>query len=92
MPRRSISFATCDHLVERRRDQPGEADDVAVLLDRGVEDRVGRDHDAEVDHLVAVAAEHDPDDVLADVVDVALHGREHDARRGRARARPSPPP
>ena len=32
----------------------------------------------EVDHLVIVALEHDADDVLADVVDVALHGGEHD--------------
>ena len=83
-----------DHLVERRRDQPGEPDDVAVLLDRGVEDRVARDHDAEVDHLVVVAAEHDADDVLADVVDVALDGREHDACPARrvVAAAPSRPP
>ena len=66
------------HLVERGRDQPGEADDVAALLDRGVEDPVGRDHDAEVDDLVVVAAEDDADDVLADVVDVALDRGEHD--------------
>ena len=84
-----------DHLVERRRDQAGEADDVAALLDRGVEDRVGRHHHAEVDHLVVVAAEHDADDVLADVVDVALDGGEHDlALRARRvqRLPPSRPP
>ena len=73
-----------DHLVERRRDEPGEPDDVAVLLEGDVQDPVGRDHDAEVDHVVAVAAEDDADDVLADVVDVALHRREHDPRRRRA--------
>ena len=66
------------HLVERRRDEPGEPDEVAVLVHRGVEDLVGVDHDAEVDHLVVVAAEDDPDDVLADVVDVALDRREHE--------------
>ena len=66
------------HLVERGRDQAGETDGVGARLDGGVEDRVARDHDAEVDHLVVVAAEHDADDVLADVVHVALDGREHD--------------
>ena len=71
------------HLVERRRDQAREADDVAVLLERGVEDPVGRDHHAEVDDLVAVAAEDDADDVLADVVHVALDGGEHDPGRSR---------
>ena len=65
-----------DHLVERRRDQPREADDVDLLALGGVEDRLGRHHHAEVDHLVVVAAEHDADDVLADVVHVALDGRE----------------
>ena len=73
-----------DHLVEGRRDEAREADDVAVLLERGVEDRVRRDHDAQVEHLVPVAAEDDSDDVLADVVDVALHRREHDAGGRRA--------
>ena len=37
-----------------------------------------RHHDAEIDHLVIVALEHDADDVLADVVHVALDGRHHD--------------
>ena len=82
-----------DHLVERRRDQPGETDDVAVLLLRSVEDPVGRNHHPEVDHLVVVAPEHDTDDVLADVVDVALDGGEHDLAAGASVALgPSRPP
>ena len=67
------------HLVERRRDQPGQSDDVDPLLPRRLEDAVGRHHHAEVDHLVVVALEDDADDVLADVVDVALHRGEQDA-------------
>ena len=66
------------HLVERRGDQAGEPDDVAPLLHGRVEDAVGGDHHPEVEHLVVVAAEDDADDVLADVVDVALDGGEHD--------------
>ena len=42
---------------------------------RGFENFRCRHHDAEIDHLVIVALEHDADDVLADVVDVALDGR-----------------
>ena len=42
-----------------------------------------RHHDAEIDDLVIVTLEHDADDVLADVVDVAFHRREEDAARGR---------
>ena len=42
-----------------------------------LEDAGPRRHDAQIDDLIAVALQHDPDDVLADVVDVALD-RGHD--------------
>ena len=42
------------------------------------EDLRPRHHHAEIDHLEAVALQHDADDVLADVVDVALDGRHDD--------------
>ena len=38
-------------------------------------------------HLVIVALEHDADDVLADVVHVALHRRHHDLAVGAALGR-----
>eukprot|EP00754_Rhynchopus_humris_P019685 Rhum_TRINITY_DN14653_c10_g1::Rhum_TRINITY_DN14653_c10_g1_i1::g.106929::m.106929 len=66
------------HLVERRGDQPGESDDVRLLLLDGGHDGRQWDHDSEVDDLVVVAAQHNTDDVLADVVHVALHRRQHD--------------
>ena len=51
---------------------------------RGLQNLRRRHHDAEVDHLVIVAGEHDADDVLADVVHVALDGRHHDLAVRRA--------
>ena len=51
---------------------------------RGLQDLRRRHHHAEIDHLVIVALEHDADDVLADVVHVALHGRHHDLAVGAA--------
>jgi hypothetical protein len=66
-----------DHFVEARRDQAGEADDAGVLLPRRVEDLRRRNHHPQIDHLIVVALEHDADDVLADVVDVALDGGHH---------------
>ena len=50
---------------------------------RRLEDARPGHHDAQVDDLVVVAAEHDAHDVLADVVDVALD-RGHDDLAGRA--------
>ena len=63
------------HFIQRRRDEAGQADDVDLLLARNVENLGGGSHHAEVYHFVIVALEHDADDVLADVVNVALHSR-----------------
>ena len=63
----------------RLHEQAAHADGVGLDLE-GLLDHLGdRDLDAEVVHLVAVVGEDDVDQVLADVVDVALHGGEHDA-------------
>ena len=51
-------------------------------LARVCEDLRRRHHHAEVDDLVVVAGEHDADDVLADVVHVALDGRHQDLAGG----------
>mmetsp|Transcript_30482 Transcript_30482/g.79140 ORF Transcript_30482/g.79140 Transcript_30482/m.79140 type:complete len:974 (-) Transcript_30482:1460-4381(-) len=67
-----------DHLVERRRDQAGAAEDVGLVVDARLQDVARVAHDADVDHGVVVAAEDDADDVLADVVHVALDGRHDD--------------
>ena len=70
------------HFVERGRDEAAEPDQVGLLGFGAFEDLLRRDHDAHVDHFVVIAGEHDADDVLADVVDVALHRGEHDLSLG----------
>ena len=67
-----------DHLVERGRDEAAQPDQVHALLGGRPQDDVLVHHHPEVDHLVVVAPEHDADDVLADVVDVAFDGGEDD--------------
>ena len=73
-----------NHLVERGGDEAGKTDRVRFPLARDGENLRRRRHHAEIDDLVVVAGEHDADDVLADVVHVALDGREHDRARGLA--------
>jgi hypothetical protein len=68
-----------DHLIERRRDEPRKTDDVGVALRRFREDPIERHHHAQIDDVIAVTAEHDADDVLADVMNVALDGGEEHA-------------
>ena len=78
MPRRSISRATKTISSSDGVMSPLRPIMSACLVDRGLQDLRGRHHDAEIDDLVVVAAEDDADDVLADVVDVAFHGRHDD--------------
>ena len=66
------------HLVERGRDEAAQADEVGLLRHRAIENLLAWHHHAHVDDLVVITSQHDADDVLADVVHVALHGREHD--------------
>ena len=66
------------HLVERRGDEAGQADHVGVVVVGALQDVLPRHHDAEVDDLEPVALQDHADDVLADVVDVALDGGHDD--------------
>ena len=70
------------HLLRGRDEQGREADRVGLVLDRGLDDRVDRDLLAEVDHRVAVVGQDRVDQRLADVVDVAEDGRDHDLALG----------
>src|SRR5262249_49052204 len=61
----------------RRREEGREADDVRLVLVDLLHEHLRRDVDTEVVHREARALEHDVDEVLADVVHVALD-RAHD--------------
>jgi hypothetical protein len=62
--------------------QPAHADGIRPHLD-GLVDHVGHGHlDADVVNLIAVVGEDDVDQVLADVVHVALDRGQHDAAFG----------
>ena len=77
-----------DHLVERWRDEAGEADDVAIFFLRGGEDFFARNHHSHVDDFVIVAGQNDANDVFADIVDIAFHrGHENAALRAGIRIR-----
>ena len=54
------------------------------MLVGGGQDRWPGHHHAKIDHVVAIALEHHADDVLADVVNIALHRRHDDLALGLA--------
>ena len=74
------------HLIQRRGDQARQADDVHLMLPGFLEDCLRRHHHAEIDHLVIVTLQHHADDVLADVMHIALHRRHQDLALGLALA------
>src|ERR1700674_2288921 len=68
----------------------GDADDVGAFAPGCLDDPGRGHHDAEVDHFEIVTLQHDADDVLADVVDIALDGRHHDLAGGAAAVSSNP--
>ena len=76
-----LAFEVLDdvlHLERGLHQQAAQADGVRLVFHGGFDDHVAGLLDAQVDDLVAVVRENDVDQVLADVVDVALYGGEHD--------------
>ncbi len=66
------------HLLGALDQQAGEADHVGPVLAHRLDELLGGDLDTEIDHREAVVGEHDLDQVLADVVHVALdRGEQH---------------
>jgi len=65
------------HLVERRGDEAGHADHVRPFPLRDFEYLFHRYHDSEVDHLVIIARKNYTNDILANVVNIALYGRNY---------------
>ena len=70
------------HFLERRRDQPGQADDVHLLFARHIQHLLARHHHAHVDHFVVVTLQHHGDNVLADIVHIALDRSDDDLALG----------
>ncbi len=61
------------HLIERWCDEAGEADNIDIFSASRIENFLRRHHHAKIDDLVIVTGENHADNVLADVVNVALH-------------------
>ena len=74
------------HFLERRGNQSAQSDHVGLLPNRRLDDPLALDHHAEIFHPIPVAGQHDRDDVLPDVVHVALDGSQHHAPGGRGAA------
>ena len=70
------------HLVQRGRDETRQADNVGLVLARGLQDFLRRHHDAQINHVIAITLQHDADDILADIVHIALHRRHDDKAVG----------
>ena len=68
----------CDrtHFFERRRDKTGEAQDICFVFNCSLDDDIFRNHHAEVHHVIAVTGHNHGDNVLADIMHVALDGRD----------------
>ena len=66
------------HLVERRRNQSAQPDNVCPHFFGALQNFFRGHHHAQVDDFEVIAGQHHAHDILADVVHVALDGCEHD--------------
>ena len=67
-----------NHLVQGRRNQPTQADDIRLIFFGGFQNTITVHHHTEIDHLVAIATKHHTDDVLTNVVHISFHGGDHE--------------
>ena len=65
------------HFIERGGNQSRQPNNIGILFASGLQNFLGRHHDAKIDHLIIVALQHNADDILADIVDIAFD-RSHD--------------
>ena len=66
------------HLQCGLYEQTAQSDSVGTMFFRGSDDDVACLLDSEIDHFVTVVRQNDVDQVLADIVDITLHGGEND--------------
>ena len=66
------------HFCKRGRNQSAEAYGIGMCAPDRFHDLLGGNHHAEVDDFITVAGKNHRDDVLSDVVNVALHRCHHD--------------
>lgn len=66
------------HTDHRGGHQRGKPDEIGLVRDGGLDDGFGLHVLAQIHDLKAVVAEHEADDVLADVVNIALNGGDND--------------
>jgi hypothetical protein len=71
-------LSNVDHLIERGSNETRQTNDIDVLRDSGVENLLAGDHNTHVDDTVVVATKNDTNNVLSDIMDVALNGSEKD--------------
>ncbi len=77
MPASRKSRSGDDHLLRAFHQQARKADGVRLVFAMRANQFLGRHLDAEIDHVVAVVFQNDLDQILADVVHVALHRGQH---------------
>ena len=66
-----------NHLVERRSNQAAEPDDIRVFRPGAFKNLFAWDHHAHVDDFIVITGENDSNNILANIVNVAFDGREH---------------
>ena len=66
------------HFIQRWGDKAGQADNVGLVLTRGLQNLLRGHHHAQIHHVIAVTLQDDADNILADIVHIAFDRRHND--------------
>ena len=66
-----------NHFVERGRNESAQTKNAGSVFTNGLQNLVTAYHDSKIDYFPIVAGEHDPDDVLSNVMDASLDRCDH---------------
>ena len=66
------------HFIKRRCDQPGEPNNFRTFAARRLQNLLAGHHHAKINDFKVIALQHDANNIFADVVHIAFHGRHDD--------------
>ena len=67
-------FGHVHHLLQRRCDQPAQANNIHIFIHGSLQDFFCRNHHPQVDHFKIVAGQNHPDNIFPDIVHIAFNG------------------
>ena len=71
------------HLIQRRRNQPAQSDDVCIVFNRLIKDFVGSNHHTKVYDIVSIATQYNTHNIFSDIMYITFYSSKQNLSRSR---------